>query len=109
MTELLAPYAGLLTASFVLAVLVLVQLLVQDLAGIKEKHVPGMPVTTGHGNFHFRAVRAHANTNENLPLWLLTAVCGDVAGRIDILDLDDDPVAVAQRLPHHMLQCMSVF
>lgn len=80
MSEMLAPYAGLLTASFVLAVLVLIQVLMQDFAGIKAKHVPGMPVTAGHRDFHFRAVRAHANTNENLPLWLLTVVLAVALG-----------------------------
>jgi uncharacterized MAPEG superfamily protein len=71
MVEMLQPYHGLLAASAVLATLVLVQVLVADLAGMRAKHVPGMPITTGHGDFHFRATRAHANTNENLPVWVL--------------------------------------
>lgn len=71
MPEFLLPYQGLLAASAVLAALVLVQMLVMDLAGMGAKHVPGMPVTDGHGNFHFRATRAHGNTNENLPVQVL--------------------------------------
>ena len=74
MAEMLLPYHGLLVASAVLATLVLAQVLVADLAGMRAKHVPGMPVTGGHGDFHFRATRAHANTNENLPVWILLVV-----------------------------------
>ena len=71
MLELMAPYHGLLTASAVLAALMMVQLLVADVAGMRARHVPGMPVTGGHQDFHFRATRAHANTNENLPVQVL--------------------------------------
>ena len=67
----LALYASALTAAVVLAALVLVQVLFVDFASIKSKHVPGMPVTSGHGDFLFRATRAHANTNENLPVLIL--------------------------------------
>lgn len=71
MIEYLLPYGGVLAASAALAALVLIQVLVQDFAGIRARHVPGMPVTQGHGSFHFRAARAHANTNENLPVHVL--------------------------------------
>jgi uncharacterized MAPEG superfamily protein len=71
MVENLLPYQGLLTASAVLAVLVLVQVLVVDVASIRARHVPGMPVTSGHQDFLFRATRAHGNTNENLPVQIL--------------------------------------
>lgn len=68
------PYHGVLQASAVLAVLVFVQILVMDFAGMRARHVPGMPVTAGHSSFHFRAVRAHGNTNENLPLQILLVI-----------------------------------
>lgn len=74
MIEFLLPYQSLLAASAVLAALVLVQMLVMDVAGMGAKHVPGMPVTSGHGSFHFRATRAHGNTNENLPVHVLLTV-----------------------------------
>ena len=74
MLELLLPYQGVLAAGAVLAALVIVQVLVADVAGMQAKHVPGMPVTAGHANFHFRATRAHANTNENLPVQVLLTV-----------------------------------
>lgn len=75
MTELLAAYGPAVTAAVVLAALILVQVLVADVAGIKARHVPGMPVTEGHGSFLFRSVRALGNTNETLGLFLLLMGC----------------------------------
>lgn len=71
MHELLMPYHSSLMGLWVLAVLVLIQFGVADVAGIRAKHVPGMPVVEGHGSFLFRATRAHANSYENLGLFLL--------------------------------------
>lgn len=75
MPEMLAAYGPAVTACVVLAGLILVQVLVADLAGIRAQHVPGMPVTEGHGSFLFRAARALANTNETLGLFLLLMGC----------------------------------
>lgn len=71
MAEALVAYHSTLLAGAVLAALIFIQVLVADVASMKAKHVPGMPVTSGHANFHFRAVRALGNTNETLPLFLL--------------------------------------
>lgn len=71
MLETLAPYHSTLVACLVLAGLVLLQVLVADFASIRAKHVPGMPVTEGHGSFLFRSSRALGNTNETLGLFLL--------------------------------------
>jgi uncharacterized MAPEG superfamily protein len=68
---MLMPYESAMVALLVLASLILVQVLVADYASIKAQHVPGMPVTSGHASFHFRAVRALGNTNETLGLFLL--------------------------------------
>jgi uncharacterized MAPEG superfamily protein len=73
MIDALAPYHSTLVACVVLAGMVLLQVLVADFAGIRAKHVPGMPITEGHGNFLFRATRALGNTNETLGLFLLLA------------------------------------
>src|SRR5688572_23180066 len=80
MVEYLLPYESLLAASVALALLVLVQVLVVDFASIRAKHVPGMPVTDGHGSFLFRATRAHGNTNENLPVQVLLLVLAVLLG-----------------------------
>jgi uncharacterized MAPEG superfamily protein len=73
MTEALVAYHSMLVAGAVLGALIMLQVLIADLAGMKAKHVPGMPVVDGHASFHFRAVRAIGNTNETLPLFLLLA------------------------------------
>lgn len=73
MSEALLAYHSMLVAGAVLAVLIMVQVLVADVAGMRAKHVPGMPVTDGHASFHFRSVRALGNTNETLGLFLLLA------------------------------------
>ena len=80
MQEALLAYHSTLLACAALAVLVFLQVLVADYASIKAKHVPGMPVTDGHGSFHFRAVRALGNTNETLALFLLLAALAIVLG-----------------------------
>jgi uncharacterized MAPEG superfamily protein len=56
--------------------LLLVQLLVLDLAGLKASHRPGTPVEPDHGNFLFRATRAHANTNESIAGFILLGLFG---------------------------------
>lgn len=71
MHELLLPYHASVLGLFALAVLTLIQFAVADYMLIREKQVPGMPVTAGHDSFLFRATRAHANTNDNLGLFLL--------------------------------------
>lgn len=71
MQEALLAYQSTLCAATVLAGLILLQVLVADVAGMRAKHVPGMPVTDGHASFHFRATRALGNTNETLGLTLL--------------------------------------
>ena len=71
MQDFVAAYTSSLAACTVLGALIYIQVLVADLAGMKARHVPGMPVTEGHASFLFRAVRALANTNETLGLFLL--------------------------------------
>ena len=70
----LAPYALTVFAMAATAALLLVQLLVLDVAGIKSRHVPGTPVQPDHASFLFRAVRAHANTNESIAAFILLSV-----------------------------------
>ncbi|MEK6805021.1 MAG: MAPEG family protein [Pseudomonadota bacterium] len=80
MQALFAAYHSSLVALFVLAALVILQSLIADVAGIRAKHVPGMPVTDGHKSFFFRAVRAHGNSYENLGLFLLLVLVCLFAG-----------------------------
>jgi uncharacterized MAPEG superfamily protein len=74
MEEFWLRYASLAHAWLWLGIAVLAQVIVADVAGVRSRHVPGTPVTGGHDDFLFRATRAHANSNENLPLFLLAAL-----------------------------------
>lgn len=74
MQDWLLPYASTVHAMAAMAALFVVQLLVVDAAGLKSRHVPGMPVVADHSNFLFRASRAHANTNESLGAFVLLAL-----------------------------------
>lgn len=77
---MLTAYHGVIAGWTLLGCLVLVQVLIGDFAGIRFKHVPGMPITTGHGDFLFRATRVVGNTNEMLPLFLLLSVTAVLMG-----------------------------
>lgn len=80
MLDVFAAYSSATMGLFALAVLLLIQLGVADVVGIRAKHVPGMPVTGGHDSFFFRATRTHANSNENLGLFLLLVLVAVMAG-----------------------------
>lgn len=80
MIEIASAYGGVLTAWVVLAGLTLLQAIVEDFAGIRGKRTPGMPVTTGHDDFLFRAIRAHSNTLENLPVFILLSLAAMLLG-----------------------------
>ncbi|GAB3274677.1 MAPEG family protein [Parahaliea aestuarii] len=60
--------------------LLLIQMLVADFAGMGAKHTPGHPVPADHGSFFFRAVRAQANTNESIAVFILLALFGMLGG-----------------------------
>lgn len=74
MRELVAPYIPTVWALGMSGALLLIQLLVVDLAGLKARHIPGTPVHPNPGNFLFRATRAHANTNESIAAFVLLAL-----------------------------------
>lgn len=54
--------------------LLLIQLLVADLVGLKSGHVAGKTVDADPGNFFFRVTRAHANTNESIASFILITI-----------------------------------
>ena len=74
MQELLAAYQSTIYALGALSVLMLIQLLVADFAGIKAGHTPGVPITGGHDNFLFRAARTVANINESISIFVLAVL-----------------------------------
>jgi uncharacterized MAPEG superfamily protein len=80
MVEIGTSYGAVLTAWVTLAGLWLLQASVADFAAIRSKHTPGMPVTSGHDEFLFRAVRAQANTHENLPVFIVLSLAAMLLG-----------------------------
>ena len=80
MPNIVDPYGPVFAAWLCLAAAYLVQAIVADVAGIRARHVPGMPVTGGHDDFFFRAVRAQANTNESLALFVLLSLAAMLLG-----------------------------
>ncbi|MCF6237233.1 MAG: MAPEG family protein, partial [Candidatus Marinimicrobia bacterium] len=60
--------------------LLLLQLLVADIAGMKNAHIPGAPVPADHKNFWFRATRSLANMNESVAIFIIFAVNGILSG-----------------------------
>lgn len=80
MPESLVPWGSTFAAWVAVGGLAVLQALVADVAGIRAGHVPGMPVTVGHDAFLFRAVRAHANTNESLATFAVLSLAAVLAG-----------------------------
>ncbi len=100
MQDWLVPYSPTIWAFWATAALLFVQIVVADVAGIRASHKPGTPVEADPRSFLFRAVRAHANTNESVAIFILLAVFGVLAmvapGPLNILSW----VYVAARLGH---------
>ncbi len=67
----LEAYAGAVSSLAVLAALMIVQLLVADVTGIRRRHVPGTPVTPDHADALFRVTRTLANTNESVAIFIV--------------------------------------
>lgn len=88
MTELATSYSSVLAAWVVVALMYLVQAIVADLTGVRMKHTPGMPVQGGHDSLLFRVNRAQANTNENLPLFILVTSAAILLGNSPTVTAD---------------------
>jgi len=76
MQDWLLPFATTVWMLGLMGILMVVQLIVVDVAGMRAGHVPGAAVTGDHGDFFFRAARAHANTNESIAIFILAALFG---------------------------------
>ncbi len=74
--EALTPYAFSVYMLGTMGGMLLVQLLVADLAGIKAKHKPGSPLEYQPDSFYFRASRAIGNTNESIAAFVLLMLFG---------------------------------
>jgi uncharacterized MAPEG superfamily protein len=78
--SLLVAYGSVFAGWLCLGAACLMQAIMVDIAGIRSHHTPGMPVTTGHDDFFFRATRAQANTNETLAVFALLSLAAVVLG-----------------------------
>ena len=74
--ELLETYSMTVISLGLVSLLMLIQLLVVDLVGLSAKHNPGHGVDENHDLLLFRAVRAQANTNESIGLFILLVLFG---------------------------------
>lgn len=66
----LQAYAATVLAVGTMGALLLVQILIADVVGIKRRHVPGSPVAGGHEDLLFRVSRTVANSNESIAVFL---------------------------------------
>lgn len=78
--ELIVAYHLTGTAIAAAGGLLLLQLLVADVAGVRAKQMPGTPVEPDHENFLFRATRALANMNESIAIFIIFALVGILFG-----------------------------
>jgi uncharacterized MAPEG superfamily protein len=74
--DIAQTYEHTIYAIGALSLLLLCQVLVADIVGIRSKHVPGSAVHADHSDLLFRASRTVANTNESIAIFVLaTAFC----------------------------------
>lgn len=78
--DLTQTYSMTIAALGSVAVLMLCQLLIADVVGLRTKHVPGSQVPTDHDNLLFRASRVVANTNESIAIFILAVLFCLVSG-----------------------------
>lgn len=57
-------------------VLLFIQLLVADIAGMKVPRIPGAPIEVDHNSFLFRASRALGNMNESVSIFIIFTLVG---------------------------------
>ena len=60
----LATHSASISALLAMGALMLLQILVNDVAGIVRRKIPGVSVTESHHDFLFRSSRVVANTND---------------------------------------------
>ncbi len=71
MLESMQAYAPAVWSLIGIAVLMLVQLLIADVAGILAGHKPGFPIEARGASFLFRASRTFANSNESIAIFVM--------------------------------------
>ena len=72
--EIASDYALAMGATGAMAILLLIQLIIADVVGIRARHVPGSPVPADHSDALFRVTRTVANANESIAIFILAIV-----------------------------------
>ena len=72
--DILYTYQHAIYAMGGMSLLLLLQLLVADVVGIRSQHIPGAAVAANHDDLLFRASRTVANTNESIAIFILATV-----------------------------------
>ena len=70
MAIVIETYSTSIAALGAVTALMLLQLVVADVVGIVNKHVPGSKIPDDHDNLLFRAARTVANTNESIGIFI---------------------------------------
>lgn len=68
---LFESFHSTLSALGAMALLMFVQTLVADFAGLRARHIPGAAIPADHDNYFFRVSRAAGNTNETIAIFVL--------------------------------------
>ena len=75
MSDLLVHhYPGTVVAWIAMGLLLLVQVLVADVLGLRRKKPPGAAAEGGHDDLLWRAERAYGNTNETIAAFVLLSL-----------------------------------
>jgi len=74
--EQIAAYHWAGVAMGAAGILLFIQLLVADVAGMKVPHTPGAPIEPDHNNFIFRAHRSLGNMNESVSVFIIFSLVG---------------------------------
>ena len=74
--ELISAYHLTGLAMGTAGILLFIQLLVADVAGLRIPHIPGAPIDPDHNSFWFRATRSLSNMNENVPIFIIFTLVG---------------------------------
>ncbi len=72
--DLATTYSLTIAALGALGALMLCQLLIADITGLRSGHLPGSQVPANHDEPLFRTVRTVANTNESIAIFILAVL-----------------------------------
>lgn len=74
--ESIAAYHMTGVAMAAAGALLLLQLLVADVAGLRVPHIPGAPIEPDHKSFWFRSTRSLGNMNEGVSIFIIFTLVG---------------------------------